>query len=224
MEKIRILVADDRLLAREGLHRLLELEEDLDCVGIAEDGEQAVKLVREFKPDVAIIDVAMPGMDGIEAAREIKLTHPKTAVLMVSAFKYDHYVISCIAAGADGYLLKENLHGKRLVNAIHMIHSGEKVFDGDATSDLLCRLADGTFKKKPKSCELSKRELQILKLSANETNSKEIANKLGIGERTVGTHFVHIFRKLGVTSRMGAVFLAIRRGWISIDEITSEYE
>jgi DNA-binding NarL/FixJ family response regulator len=222
MEKIRILLADDRLLAREGLCRLLEREEDLDCVGIAEDGEQAVKLVRELKPDVAIIDVAMPKIDGIETVREIKLIHPKTAVLMVSAYKYDHYVLSCIAAGADGYLLKENLHGKRLVNAIHMIYSGEKVFDSEATSELLCRLANGTLKKKPRSCELGKRELEILKLSADGVKSKEIAYKLGITERTVGTHFVHIFRKLGVESRLEAVLYAFKRGWISIDEISYE--
>jgi NarL family two-component system response regulator YdfI len=103
-----------------------------------------------------------------------------------------------------------------------MIHSGEKVFDSEATSELLCRLANGTLKKKPRSCELGKRELEILKLSADGVKSKEIAYKLGITERTVGTHFVHIFRKLGVESRLEAVLYAFKRGWISIDEISYE--
>ena len=133
MNKIRVLVADDNFLARQGLYGILGTEEDMECVAVAEDGEQAVKLARESCPDVAIIDVAMPNMNGIEATREIKKACPNTAILVVSAYKYDHYVLACFEAGADGYLLKDNVLGESLTNAIRMIHAGESVFDHEVS-------------------------------------------------------------------------------------------
>ena len=196
MKKIRILIADDHILAREGLNSLLSGEEDFECVGVADDGEQAVRLVRELKPDIALIDVAMPKMNGIDVTREIKSTGVNTRVLIVSAYKYEHYVLSCITAGADGYLLKDNLHGDGLVNAVRMIYSGESVYDSEATSKVMRKIADNRYKGRPGLGVLGIRELEILKLAIIGMSNKEIAYKLGIRVRTVGTHFANIFRKL----------------------------
>lgn len=224
MNKIRVLVADDHVLVREGIRQLLEREKDIDCVALAEDGEEAVKLTQEFLPDVAIIDVAMPKMNGIEVVRRIKEFYPHTAILVLSAYKYDHYVVACIGSGADGYLLKENLPGGRLADAVRMVYTGESVFDHQVTSKIQRKLASGKDEKKLGSSVLGNRELQVLKLAAKGMSNKEISYQLAISYLTVGTHLVNIFKKLGVESRMEAALYALKEGWVSVDELTCKQE
>ncbi len=223
MGKIRVLIADDHPLFREGLCRLFQDEEGLECIAMAEDGEEAVKLTQELRPDVAILDVNMPKLTGIDAARQIKQTCPKTAVLMLSAYKYNHYVIASIQAGVDGYLLK-NTPRSELIESIRMIHSGKGIFNIEAISKILRRLTSGTDSAESGANELRKRELEVLKLTARGMSNKQISSELNITDNTVGTHLVNIFRKLRVESRTEAALYALKEGLISTDDIASKGE
>jgi len=221
MEKINILLADDHPLFRKALCQLLKRAGTFNCVAVAEDGEQAVKLAQEFVPDVVIMDVDMPKMTGIEATKSIKSSCPKTAVLILSAYKCDRYILSCIRVGASGYLLKTALP-EDLIDAIHKVHSGKKVYDVDATSRILSRSVCSNDGKYPGSGELQSRELQVLKLIARGKTNKEISRQLGISDHTVGTHVAHIFRKLGVESRTEAALRALQQDYFTIDDVVDK--
>lgn len=218
MEKIRILVADDHPIVRNGLCQLCEAEEDLECIAKVDDGEQAVKLAKELVPDVAIIDIAMPKMNGIEAAKQIKEDFPSTAVLIISAYKYDYYLLACLRAGVDGFLLKD-APPTEIVNAIRMVHAGRGVFDLETAGKLMRDLATSKDTGSLGSSELCLRELEVLKLAAKGMGNKEIADKLCISEHTAGSHLAHIFRKLGVQSRTEAILHALKQGWFNIDDL-----
>ena len=217
--KIKVLIADDHALVLESLSRLLDNEEDIECVGLARDGEEAIKLVAEFLPDIAVLDVAMPKIDGIQALRRIKQISPGTNVLIISGFDYVNYILACIEAGATGYLLKTNLPATGFVNAIRNICAGELVFDREATAHVFRRLAKSGLADKSSHGDLCARELEILKLAVRGMSNKEIALKLVISEHTVATHFAHIFRKLQVESRIEAAFYAVKHGWVTIDDL-----
>ena len=218
MNKIKVLIADDHFLARRGLYGILDDEDDMECVAVAKDGKEAVMLAQKHLPNVAIIDVAMPNMNGIEATREIKKSCPNTSVIVISAYKYDHYVLSCIEAGAEGYLLKENVLGDSLLSAIRMVNAGESVYDREV-SKIMSKLVAQRVKLGTASSELGDRELQVLKLATQGMSNKEIGAKLCISDQTVATHFVNIFRKLNVESRTEAVFYALKKGWVSIEDL-----
>ena len=214
MEKIRLLIADDHPTFREGLSRLLEEEEDLECVAISADGTEAVKLAKELRPDVAIIDVSMPNLDGIKATEQIKAACPDTAVLMVSAFDYQSYVLASLQAGASGYMSKDRpLH--ELISAIRLVRGGDSILDLKATDTIVHCLIDSGRGSKTGFDELQSRELDVIKLAAKGMSSKDIADELFISERTVQTHLINIFRKLGVNTRTQAVLHALRKGWIT---------
>lgn len=224
MENIRVLVADDHPIFREGLSRLFCDERGLDCVAMAQDGEEAVKLTQKFQPDVAILDVEMPKINGLDAARQIKKTCSNTAVLMLSAYKYNDYIIAAIQAGVDGYLLKDTPRSE-LIEAIRMIHSGKGVFNLEATGKILQRITaakDSTGLLGPDG--LRSRELEVLKLVAKGMTNKAISHKLSITENTVGTHLGHIFKKLGVDSRTEAALFALKEGLININDIAEGQE
>lgn len=223
MKKIRVLVADDHPVFGEGLCRLLNHEKDLYCIGVAADGLEAVKLAKELHPDVALVDVSMPKMNGIEAAKQIKRICPTTVVLMLSAYKYQHYVRACIEARADGYLLKTTPR-RELIYAIRMAYGGQGVFNLEATSNVLHGLASLKDKQRAGLCRLHSRELQVLKLAARGMGNKQIASELGITSNTVGSHFVNIFRKLRVESRTEAVLYALNEGFITMDDVALEAE
>ena len=222
MDKIKVLVADDHTLFRDGLCRLFEREKDIECVAVAKDGEEAVELTKKLLPDVVLIDVAMPKMDGIEAAKHIRATCPTTVILIVSAYDYEYYVRACIDAGADGYLLKNRTLGDSLIDAIRLVHAGEDVFDREIIKNTLQKLFTGKGRARLCLGELGNRELEILRLATQGMSNKKIASKLSISHQTVGTHFVNIFRKLGVESRLGAVLYAIKKGWVSINDTGCE--
>lgn len=221
MKKLEVLLADDHALFLEGLRMLLEKEEDMDCVAMVEDGVKAVELAKELRPDVVLIDIEMPKMDGIEAAKQIKTACPTTAVIIVSGYKYAHYVLTSVEAGVDGYLLK-HMPRRELINAIRMVHAGQGVFSLEATSKVLRSTAAGKYREAISLTQLSPRELEILKMTARGMTNKEIATELDISSHTVGVHLVHVFRKLGVDTRTEATLYTLKEGLLSINDLTSE--
>jgi len=220
MADIKVLIADDHPIFREGLARLFRDGGGLDCVGVAEDGEEAIKLARELKPDVIIMDVQMPKINGVDAALQIKKASPDTAILILSAYKYNDYIIAAMQAGVDGYLLKDTPRDE-LMEAVRMIHSGKGVFNLEATGEILRRIsaAPGAGLH---PAGLGRRELEVLKLAAKGMSNKQIAHALSIAENTVGTHLVSIFKKLGVESRTEAALYALKEGLITINDIAEK--
>jgi len=218
VDKIKLLVADDHPIFREGLCRLLEDEEGIEVIAKVGSGEEAVRAVMELSPHVAIIDVVMPGIGGIEAAKQTKAASPQTAILMLSAYAYGPYILASLHAGAAGYLLKSSSPGE-LAEAIRLAHAGDAVFNFRATNKALSKLLTGEALFKNPTGILHSRELQILRLVARGMSNKEIAGELVISERTVRTHMVNIFRKLQVSSRTEAVLHALKEGWLTLDNL-----
>lgn len=220
MDKIKILIADDHAVVREGTRQILEQEPDMDVVAEAADGEEAVKLAGSSRPDVAIIDIAMPGVDGIEATRQIKSLYPAIAVLILSAYDDDQFVFSLLEAGAAGYLLK-SIRGRELVDAVRQVHAGESVLHPAIARKVLNRFVpapDKSARQKP-SDMLSEREMEVLRLATRGLSNQDIADELCLSLRTVQAHLGHIFNKLQVSSRTEAVVHAIKQGWVTLDDI-----
>ncbi len=218
MDKIGILIADDHALVREGTRERLEREEDFEVVGEAADGEEAVRLTNRLKPNVVLIDIAMPKLNGIEAAKQIKSAQPNTAVLVLSAYDNDQYIYAVLEAGANGYLLK-NVRGHQLVDAIRDVWAGEVVLDPHVARKVVqwfSSLSQGQ-RAEGRSDYVSERELEVLKLAAKGMSNKEIAVELALSVRTVQSHLGNIFDKLGVSSRTEAVLRALKEGWLSLE-------
>ncbi len=218
--KTRILIADDHAMLREGMHNLLSEEKDFEVVGEAANGEEAVRLARELKPDIVIMDVVMPKLNGVEATKQIKQINPSTAILILTAFSDIRYIIGLLEEGACGYLLK-NSAGKEVVKAIRAIRSGESVLDPEVTRKLVQRLA--SLSKSPdihdNGGQLTAREMEILKLAAQGLSNKEMSEKLFISLRTVKAHMTNIFNKLGCSSRTDAIIKGLKQGYIELDEM-----
>jgi DNA-binding NarL/FixJ family response regulator len=213
---ITVLLADDHALVREGTRRLLEAEPDIQVIAEAGDGQSAVERALACHPDVAIIDVAMPGMSGIEATRRIKGQMPQMAVLALTAYDDDQYVLALLDAGAAGFLLKD-VRGQELVAAIRAVHRGEAVLQPTIAVRAL-RRAVSSQPQSPSSPPLSEREMEVLQEAARGLPNKDIAKRLNLSVRTIHTHLGNIFAKLGVGSRTEAVLLALRRGWIALED------
>lgn len=223
MGKIRILLADDHVLVRQGTRELLEREEDLEVVAEAGDGEEAVRLVDCHHPDVAIMDIAMPKLNGIEATRQLKALHPATAVLVLTAYDDDQYVFALLEAGAAGYLLKD-VPVNELVKAVRAVHSGESVLHPVVARKVINRFAQpkGGRDERDSLEQLTEREMETLRLAAKSMTNQEIALALTISVRTVQVHLSNIFGKLGVGSRTEAVLLALRNGWLGLEDTVRE--
>ena len=220
MAKIKILIADDHAAVREGTRRILEQEPDMEVVGEAGDGEEAVNLAASLKPDVAIIDIAMPKLDGIEATKRIKATWPSINVLILSAYDDDQFIFSLLEAGAAGYLLK-SIRSRELIDAIRAVYSGESVLHPSIARKVLNRFVSTSGKPEGQepSGVLSDREMEVLKLAAKGLSNQDIAEKLCLSIRTVQGHLGHIFNKLQVGSRTEAVVRALKEGWVTLDDV-----
>jgi NarL family two-component system response regulator LiaR len=220
MDKITVLIADDHAVVREGTRQILEQEPDMQVLGEAADGEQAVRLAGAVHPDVVIMDVSMPRVDGISATRQIKTLYPKIAVLVLSAYDDDQFVFSLLEAGAAGYLLK-SVRGQELVSAIRAVHAGESVLHPAVARKVLNHFvpAGGKSLRQRPAEVLSERELDVLRLATQGLSNQDIADKLVLSLRTVQAHFSHIFNKLQVSSRTEAVVRALKEGWVTLDDI-----
>src|SRR6266513_1962463 len=214
---IRVLLADDHALVREGTRRLLETENDVEVVAEAANGEEAVEATKRLHPDIAIMDIAMPGMGGIEATRAIKVSCPETAVLVLSAYDDEPYLMALLEVGAAGFLLK-NVHGQELISSIRAVSRGESVLQPSLTEKIMRRLSTRTDTVQRSTDLLSEREFDVLRLAARGLPNKEIARRLGLSIRTVHSHLANIFMKMQVGSRTEAVLLALRQGMISLQD------
>jgi len=221
MSPIRILLADDHIVVREGTRQILEREPDLVVIGEANDGREAVALVSEDHPDVAIIDISMPIMNGIQATKGIKAIAPETAVLVLTAYDDDEYVFAILEAGAAAYLLK-NARGSELIDAVRRVHAGESVLDPGVASKVLRRMTSSdTRQTGERTSPLTGRETEVLRLAARGYSNREIARELGLSPRTIQAHMANIFGKMEVASRTEAVMVGLRRGLIKLDDIPS---
>ena len=220
MDRIRILLAEDHVVVRQGTRQLLEREQDLEVVGEAGDGEEAVRLASQLKPDVIIMDVAMPKFSGIEATKRIKALLPLTIVLVLTGYDYDEYIFSLLEAGAAGYLLKD-VSGDELISAIRAVYAGEQILHPIVLRKLISHFSSpATGPASATSVEvLSEREMEVLKSAAKGMSNKSVGKTLFISERTVQAHMRSIFNKLGVGSRSEAMLYSLKKGWFTLEDL-----
>jgi NarL family two-component system response regulator LiaR len=217
MDKITVFLAEDHSVVREGLAELIRREADMEVVGEAGDGEETVRQVKLLKPDIVLMDIAMPVMTGIEATKQIKASVPRTRILVLTAYDNPEFVTAVIDAGAAGYLLK-NVRGKELTNAIRSAYEGESVLHPSVAKAIFAQLRTSSSKpSREKPDVLSERELQVLQKGAEGLSNKQIATLLSIGPRTVQTHWRNIFDKLGVYSRTEAIVYCLKKGWLNLN-------
>lgn len=211
---VRVLIADDQTLFRVGLARLLEEDPRVQIVGQAGDGAEAVKLAGSLKPDVILMDLKMPNLDGIEATRQIASTHPGVKVLLLTTFEADNHVIQALKAGASGYILKDSKPDS-IVSSLLAVMAGERVM-ASAVANRVLEMLTGTTTPKEFYDGLTGREIEILKLLAGGMANKQIAYKLKISEKTVRNHVSNMYEKLNIYDRSQAVLYAVRKGLVEI--------
>lgn len=210
---IRVVIVDDHALLREGTRWILQQEPSIEVVGESGRGDEAVEVIADLQPDVVLLDLRLPGLPGIDVARQIAVRSPKTRVLILTAYDEEDYVLEALQAGAAGYLLK-TAPCEELLEAVHAVAAGNTVLQPSVSAALARRWtrSDG-----PGGTQLSTREMEVLRLTAHGMANKEMAIKLGLSLRTVEGHLSRSFAKLGVTSRTEAVFQAVNQHLISLE-------
>jgi DNA-binding NarL/FixJ family response regulator len=209
---MKVIICDDQEIVRDGLELLLKLEHDIEIVGIASDGAEAVELVAQKQPDLVMMDLKMPVMNGVDATRQIKARFPTVKVLVLTTFGTEDWVLEAIRAGASGYLLKDATR-EEVLNAIRGTVEGKTFIDPSVAGKLLGEITGG--KKKPAAVltdKLTQREIEVLQLLAKGLSNEDIAKKLFLSEGTVRNHISSIVTKLGVSDRMQAAVMAIQHG------------
>jgi two-component system, NarL family, response regulator LiaR len=211
---IRVLIADDHAVVREGLRAFLALQDDVEVVGEAADGEEAVQAVARLEPDVALVDLVMPRVDGIEAIGRIRVQRPQTRVIVLTSFVDEDKMLPAVRAGAVGYLLKD-VQPQDLVSAIRTVHGGGTLLHPTVVEELVREVSRDD--EAPTSNPLTAREREVLALIARGRANKAIAFELGVAEKTVKTHVSNILGKLGLTDRTQAALYAVREGLVEAD-------
>ncbi len=214
MDGIKILIVDDHTVVRDGLKAMLERQEDFRVAGEAKNGLEAVDYAKSLEPDVVLMDLRMPELDGVEAMRRIRSQDPDIKFIVLTTFDTDEYIFDAIEAGAKGYLMKDASR-EELFKAIRAVHRGDSLIEPGVATKVLNRFAE-LSQRAPPAEGLSERELQVLGLMAKGAGNKGIAADLSISESTVKTHVANIFQKLDVGGRTDAVTKAIREGIIKV--------
>ena len=220
--EIRVLLADDHALFRQGVRRLLEQAGDIEVIGEAGSGEQTVQLVEHLVPDIVLLDVAMPTVSGIDAARMIKASSPRAGIIMLTVHADEEFLFEALKAGAMGYLLKDCAPDE-LIRAIRVVHGGEGLLAPTMAAKVMREFARTRETRDLAAVQLplTQREMEILQCVTSGLANKEIANRLSISERTVKNHLSNIMEKLHVNSRTQAAVYALRRGLVPPPEKTS---
>ncbi|MBN1798069.1 MAG: response regulator transcription factor [Spirochaetales bacterium] len=214
MSKIKVLIVDDHSLMRKGICGIINHQKDMEVVGEAADGLQAIKLAKERVPDVVLMDIVMPELNGIQAAKKIKQLVPMAHILFFSGYDDEKYISAVLKVDASGYLLK-NSGGNMVLKAIRTISRGDSIMHPLIMDKMLKRLKPKRKRKEKKSNEkLSKREIQVVELGAKGLRNKEIAQYMGISPRTVHAHWNNIFKKLGARSRVEAIMESLESGLV----------
>jgi DNA-binding NarL/FixJ family response regulator len=215
--KIRVLIVDDHAILREGVRALLQLQTDIEVTGEASDGKQAIAQVEKLDPDVVLMDIAMPGLGGIEAALEMKKLGRRAKILILSQYEDREYVRRLLKAGVSGYVLKKSA-GSELANAIRAVHRGGLVLDPEVARAAMEEAGSSPTGQSDPYDTLTDREKQVLKLVAEGRSNKDVAEVLGISVKTAMSHREHVMEKLGVHNRTELVRFAIKKGVIRVDE------
>ncbi len=210
---IRVLLVDDHAVVREGLRAFLELQDGLEVVGEAGDGEEAVAEATRLEPDVILMDLVMPKLDGVGAMRQLRELVPTARVVVLTSFLEDERLLPAIQAGAAGYLLK-NTEPAELARAVRAAQAGDAIIDPTVAAHLVSALANDRKTARDPGDQLTRREREVLELIVRGRSNKRIALELGIAEKTVKTHVGHVLAKLGVTDRTQAALLAVREGLV----------
>jgi DNA-binding NarL/FixJ family response regulator len=217
MTTISVLIADDQTLFREGVARLLEGTKGIKVVGTADNGEHAVKLARQLRPDVVLMDISMPSVDGIAATRAIRAVLPETRIVILTIHDSDEYLLQGLQAGANGYILKDATR-EQLVRAIEAVHNGESLL-GQAVAQQLIgvfRRLSRSGPEQPPTDGLTERETEVLKHIAAGRSSKQIAVRLEVSDKTIRNHVSNIYQKLHIHDRAQVVLYAVRTGLVEL--------
>jgi len=219
MKTTRVLLADDHALVRQGIRRFLEESGEITVVAEAEDGERALELVAEHQPDLAILDIRMPKLSGVDVARRIRAEHPQVKLLVLTAYDEDPYVFALLKAGVDGYILK-TADSTQLIQAVRQIMAGEPALDPGIAKRLMQRVGSGrvTMRDDEVVERPTDRELEVLRLAGKGLTNRAIGQELGISDRTVQGHLARVYGKLQVSTRTEAVLKAVQEGWITVDD------
>ncbi len=216
-DTIRVVLADDHVLVREGIRQFLEETEDIQVIGEASNGAEVLQLIEETSPDVAVLDIQMPEVTGIEATRRIKQHFPDVQVLILTAHDDDPYIRALLRAGADGYVLK-TATSEELVKAVRDVHHGLTALSPEVATAVVRQMSHEVPPGAADQVEpLTEREIDVLRLAAQGMTNREIGQELGISHRTVQGHLANVYEKLNVSSRTEAVTEAFKRGWITIE-------
>ncbi len=219
-EKIRVLIADDHQIVREGLAVILNEQDDIVVVGLAEDGNEAVVKARELSPDIVLMDISMPKMNGIEATVKIKNENPSVGVIILTMYTEEKYIFDLVRAGAAGYLLKDVDSGQ-IAKAIKVVANGESILNPSIANKILSEFTKLSKKNEKQGYYknhdgLTRQELIILNLLSEGRTNKEIAKELGLSEKTIKNHMYKIFKRLNVKDRTRAVIIAMQKGYLNM--------
>lgn len=212
--KIRVLLADDHAVVRAGICQFLEQAGDISVIAEADDGQEAMELIKQHQPDVAVLDIKMPKASGIEVTRWIREHHREVGVLILTAYDDDPFVMAVIQAGANGYVLK-TASPEEIIRAVRDVHAGNSALDAEIVQKMVAQVSTGIHELPVE--KLTERELEVLALVAKGYTNKAVGVELGISDRTVQGHLAHIFSKLQSGSRTEAVMRAVSLGWLPSD-------